>query len=215
MVVLVPILKKGKCATAAESYHPISLTSVISKIMEHMVNAQLYHHLKQALATTESQTLFQRHRTKVDQLVRCTQSVTIAWQAKSYTVAVFVDLEKAYDQVWRTGLQVRLQEHGIIDQMYGWLKTFLTEHFIRIQIKGTLSQNQPLTDGLPQGNVLSCNLFPIFINNIGDAVHTLTRLSCADNKSCGIMTQILIKPPKLSIGSSVHSSFSVRGGRCR
>ncbi|GFN74194.1 hypothetical protein PoB_000070000 [Plakobranchus ocellatus] len=41
--VFVPILKKGKCVTAAESYRPISLTSVISKTMERMVNARLYH----------------------------------------------------------------------------------------------------------------------------------------------------------------------------
>ncbi|GFN74721.1 endonuclease/exonuclease/phosphatase [Plakobranchus ocellatus] len=37
------ILKKGKCAMAAESYRPISLTSVISKTMEYLVNAPLYH----------------------------------------------------------------------------------------------------------------------------------------------------------------------------
>ncbi|GFN89018.1 reverse transcriptase [Plakobranchus ocellatus] len=43
--VLVPILKKGKCATTAESYRSISLTSVISKTLKRMVNAQLYHSL--------------------------------------------------------------------------------------------------------------------------------------------------------------------------
>ncbi|GFN80094.1 RNA-directed DNA polymerase from mobile element jockey [Plakobranchus ocellatus] len=38
--VLVPILKKGKCPTAAGTYRPISLTSVISKTMERMTTVQ-------------------------------------------------------------------------------------------------------------------------------------------------------------------------------
>ncbi|GFO04995.1 reverse transcriptase-like protein [Plakobranchus ocellatus] len=49
-VVMVPILKKGKCATAAKSYRPISLTFAIS--MECMVNARLYYYLEQAPALT-------------------------------------------------------------------------------------------------------------------------------------------------------------------
>ncbi|GFN84233.1 RNA-directed DNA polymerase from mobile element jockey-like [Plakobranchus ocellatus] len=65
--------------------------------------------------------------------------------------------------------------------MYGWLKAFLTERFIRTQIKGTLSRTRPLADGLPQGNALSCTLFLIFMNNIGDAVRTPNRLSYADD----------------------------------
>ncbi|GFO04053.1 RNA-directed DNA polymerase from mobile element jockey [Plakobranchus ocellatus] len=107
--VLVPVLKKGKLATAAESWRPISLISVISKTMKRMVNARLSHYLKQSACLDESQSGFQRHRTTVDQLVQFTQSVINAWQAKSHTVAVFVDLEKAYDRLWRTGLAVRLQ----------------------------------------------------------------------------------------------------------
>ncbi|GFO13158.1 RNA-directed DNA polymerase from mobile element jockey-like [Plakobranchus ocellatus] len=149
--------------------------------MERMVNARLYHYLEQSACLDESQSGFRRHRTTVDQLVRFTQSVINAWQAKSHTVAVFVDLEKAYDRVWRTGLEVRLQEHGITGRMYRWLKAFLTERFIRTRIKGSLSRTRPLADGLPQGSALSCTLFLIFMNNIGNAIHTLNRLSYADD----------------------------------
>ncbi|GFN87883.1 reverse transcriptase-like protein [Plakobranchus ocellatus] len=131
----VPILKKGKCVTAAESYRPSSLTSVISKTMGRMGNARLYHYLEQSACLDESQSGFRRHRTTVDQLVRFTQSVINAWQAQSHTVAVNFDLEKTYDRVWRTGLQLmKLQEHGITGRMYRWLKAFLTERFISTRI---------------------------------------------------------------------------------
>ncbi|GFN74722.1 RNA-directed DNA polymerase from mobile element jockey [Plakobranchus ocellatus] len=117
----------------------------------------------------------------VDQLVRFIQSVINAWQAKSHTVAVFVALKKAYNHVWRTGLQVRLQEHGITGRMYGWSKAFFSESFICTRIKGTLSRTQPQVDGLPQGSALSCTLFLIFMNNIGNAVRTPTRLSYTED----------------------------------
>ncbi|GFN90840.1 RNA-directed DNA polymerase from mobile element jockey [Plakobranchus ocellatus] len=54
---------------------PTTLTSVISKTMECMVNARLYHHLEQSACRDESQSGFRRHRATVDQLVRLTQSV--------------------------------------------------------------------------------------------------------------------------------------------
>ncbi|GFO00515.1 reverse transcriptase [Plakobranchus ocellatus] len=98
-------------------------------------------------------------------------------QAKSHTAAIFVDLEKAYDRVRRAGLQVRLQEHGITGRMYGWLKAFLTERFIRTRIKETLSRTRSPEDGLLQENAFSCTLFLIFMNNIA-ATQSVHRLGC-------------------------------------
>ncbi|GFN82319.1 hypothetical protein PoB_000882500 [Plakobranchus ocellatus] len=196
--------------------------------MERMVNARLYHDLEQSACLDESQSGFRRHRTTVDQLVRFTQSVINAWQAKSHTVAVYVNLEKAYNRVWRTGLEVRLQEHGITGRMYRWLKAFLTERFIRTQIKGTLSRTRPLADGLPQGSALSCTLFLIFMNNISNAIHTPNRLSYADDivlwqqdTDIDKATEAVNRDPaslkcfcerwkmRINTGQTVHTTFSL------
>ncbi|GFO42237.1 RNA-directed DNA polymerase from mobile element jockey-like protein [Plakobranchus ocellatus] len=83
-----PSLKTGKCASVAVSYSPISITSVISKTMERMMNARLYHNLEQSACLDEPQSGFQRHRTSVAQLVHFTQRVIKARQAKSHTVSV-------------------------------------------------------------------------------------------------------------------------------
>ncbi|GFO35994.1 E3 ubiquitin-protein ligase mib2-like [Plakobranchus ocellatus] len=50
---------------AAESYPPISLTSVISKIMERMVNVWLYHYREQSACLDESQSGLRAHRTTI------------------------------------------------------------------------------------------------------------------------------------------------------
>ncbi|GFO04996.1 hypothetical protein PoB_003150100 [Plakobranchus ocellatus] len=45
-----------------------------------------------------------------------------------------------------------------------------------------MSRTRPLADGLPQRSALSCTMFLIFMNNIGNAVPTRTRLSYADTE---------------------------------
>ena len=43
------------------------------------------------------------------------------------TVAVLIDLEKAYDSVWRDGLLFKLYEKEIQGKMWFWLRDFLSE----------------------------------------------------------------------------------------
>ncbi|GFO12476.1 RNA-directed DNA polymerase from mobile element jockey [Plakobranchus ocellatus] len=71
---LVPILKQGRCTTAAKSYRPKSLTSVISKTMEPMMNARLYHYLEQSACLDKFQS-GSRRQTTVNQFVHFTQTV--------------------------------------------------------------------------------------------------------------------------------------------
>ncbi|KAH3833596.1 hypothetical protein DPMN_106908 [Dreissena polymorpha] len=42
------------------------------------------------------------------------------------TVALFIDMEEAFDTVWREGLLVKLFRMGIKGTMWNWLKDFVT-----------------------------------------------------------------------------------------
>ncbi|GFR70769.1 RNA-directed DNA polymerase from mobile element jockey [Elysia marginata] len=55
---IVPILKGWKSQKEISSYRPISLTSTVSKTMEPMVNALLYHYLEESKELDESQAGF-------------------------------------------------------------------------------------------------------------------------------------------------------------
>lgn len=43
---------------------------------------------------------------------------------KEILVAVFFDIEKAYDMMWRDGLMIKVNQMGIKERMYRWIKTF-------------------------------------------------------------------------------------------
>lgn len=101
IVYCVIICKPGKDPNLAESYRPIALTSHVGKIMEKMINETLVYYLE----TRELkcyQSGFRKGRSTIDPvLLHCTAHVN-----KESVVAVFFNVEKAYDMMWKEGLLI-------------------------------------------------------------------------------------------------------------
>ena len=163
-----PILKKGKRADQPQSYRPISLTSCVGKLGEKMINNRLYWWLESNGLINANQAGFRARSRTEDQLFRLTQRILDGFQRGEHTAAVFIDLQQAYDRVWRRGLFLKMQNLGIQGKLYSWIKSFLTDRLIQTQMNDTLSSKAVLEEGLPQGSALSCTLFLIFINDLPD-----------------------------------------------
>ena len=162
-----PILKKDKDPKEPGSYRPISLTSCIGKVGERMINRRLYWWLEDSEVLSEVQAGFRAGSRTEDQLFRLCQDIQDGFQDSKHTTAVFIDLQQAYDRVWRKGLLLKMQRMGICGKIYHWIKNFLMERTIQTQVENELSSKKVLEDGLPQGSALSCTLFLIFINDMG------------------------------------------------
>ena len=175
-----PILKKGKKAGEPRNYRPISLTSSIGKLAERMVNYRLYWWLEKNGILNNSQAGFRRGSRTEDQLFRLTQSVIDGFQEKKDTAAVFIDLQQAYDKIWRKGLLIKMQKLGIDGKMLNWVQAFLSNRTIRTRFDGALSSKLTLEEGLPQGSALSCTLFLIFINDLPELLQVSKALFADD-----------------------------------
>lgn len=70
-------------------------------------------------------------------------------------MAVFFDVEKAYDMVWKEGLMIKLNMMGIGGRMYNWIKDFLFDRFIQLRIGTILLRKYMVDNGTPQGSVRS------------------------------------------------------------
>ena len=91
-----PVLKSGKPQQKISSYRPISLTSVIGKVMEKMVTNRISYYLEKRNLSTRVQTGFRKGKSTVDQLI-CLQDIINKYNNnRGYTVAVFVDFQSAY-----------------------------------------------------------------------------------------------------------------------
>ena len=165
---ITPILKKGKTADQPKNYRPISQTSCLGKVAERMVNRRLYWWMETNGLITQTQAGFRRQCRTEDQLFRFTQKVLDGFQEGKQTTAVFIDLQQAYDRVWRTGLFQKMQSLGIKSNLYSWIKSFLSDRLIQTRFNSALSSKQTQEEGLPQGSSLSCTLFLIFLNDVSD-----------------------------------------------
>ena len=82
---MIPILKKGKNKSKAESYRPISLTSSVGK-----TNETPHRHKTYAAPwdITPDQAACRQNRSTEDQIACISQAIEDAFQDKKYTLSV-------------------------------------------------------------------------------------------------------------------------------
>ena len=103
----------------------------------------------------------------MDQILRLINEIEIAKKDNKMIGAVFLDLEKAYDTLWKKGLMIEVDKIGIGGNMFNYILHFLSERTFQVKVGNTLSQKREQVNGTPQGAVISPTLFNIMINEIG------------------------------------------------
>ena len=163
---VIPLLKPGKNSEDPQSYRPISLTSHPGKLLEGMVKARLEHLLETKNIINPFQSGFRKGRSTLDQLARLQHDVNLAKNRGHSVLAIFLDLQAAFDLSWHTGVLYKLKEHGITGNCFQYLRNFLEGRKIQVKVGSSLSEIETLTRGTPQGAILSPLLFSILINDL-------------------------------------------------
>ena len=135
-----PFLKPGKDPNLPSSYRSISLTSCICKLFERMVNHRLMWFLEKNIILCPEQSGFRKHRSTIDALTQLTCHIEKGFKEKKHTVAVFFDLEKAYDTVWRPKILNYMHEMGLRGNLPAFAEGFLSFREFCVR-GGPLTQN--------------------------------------------------------------------------
>ena len=92
-----------------------------------------------------------------------TQDIENGFQQKMKTLAVFVNLTKALDKVWKEGLLFKPLRKSVCGNVYSWM-----QRSARVRLDGQTSSSVKIREAVPQGGVISPTLFIIFIDDICD-----------------------------------------------
>ena len=93
---------------------------------------------------------------------------------------VFLDISKAFDKVWHSGLLFKLQAYGVEGQLLALLKAYLHDLQQRVVLNAQTSDWRKVNSGVPQGSVLGPLLFLIFINDLPDGITSLCNIFADD-----------------------------------
>ena len=78
-----------------------------------MIYRRLVHYLETNGIFTPTQSGFRSQHCTADHLARLDSWMHEGALAKEHVVAVFFDLEKAYDTIWRHGIMIDLHKAGL------------------------------------------------------------------------------------------------------
>ncbi len=179
--VVTPIFKKGSKADPA-NYRPVSLTSIICKLLERIISDAITQHLENNLLTCKEQHGFTKGKSTVTNL---TEALDVWTEAVSHNIPVdviFLDYSKAFDVVPHERLLLCAESLGLQGNILKWIKNFLSNRRQRVAVNGELSNWSTVTSGVPQGSVIGPLLFTLFVSTIPEEVSSHLSMFADDTK---------------------------------
>ena len=123
------------------------------------------------------------------------------------SLAIFMDLRKAFDTLDHQILLHKLKYYGVNDTPLKWLTSFLTGRQQYVEIYGYSSGLLTLTTGVPQGSILGPLLFLIYMNDIPQATDYFDFILYADGTSLYSKIQTPVTSP-IDINNELSSVYN-------
>ena len=117
------------------------------KPFESVIEQRLRSHLEQIGFINKHQSGFRRAKSTDDDLFRLSQSIMESFNKGEHVVAAFLDVEKAFDNVWHNGLRYKIFQLDLPIKMTRWPLT----SWLAVTYKSTSTVSSSPKSTLKQG----------------------------------------------------------------
>lgn len=164
--IIIP-LAKTECPSRAKDFRPISLMVSMAKLMESMVTERMRWLLDGPIAKLSAGDVgFRKNGNTTHQILRIANAAKEAWADGSDLALVSLDVDKAFDSLWPTGLIIKMHKLGIRGRMLTWTDKYMKDRIGRVYMDGSLANGRKWELGTGQGGIIGPLLFVIYFSDL-------------------------------------------------
>ena len=144
--------KKDDHLSNPNNYRPISLTKCLCKLMEKLVKNRLTLFLNKHNLLSNYQSGFREKRQTTDNIL--SQKFFEAYDEGKSACGLVLDIQKAFDKVWKNGILYKLSTLKIAKKLGYWIKDLISDRKFYVKIEQDKSDLFVTTAELAQCAIL-------------------------------------------------------------
>lgn len=154
------LIPKPNKAPGLENLRPISLTSCVGKVLEHVLNNRWQPHMERSGAYPPSMLGFRARLSTQDAMLLLQHDLLETPHKTDARAVLGLDLKSAFDNVKHSAILQQIEKLGLGKRSYDYIRAFLSGRTANLQIGHlTLDERKLGSVGTPQGAVISPFLF--------------------------------------------------------
>lgn len=178
---VIAIPKPGKCPETIDGVRPLSMINCLSKTLNAAVLTEYQDFLENKKLLPTLSFGFRKKRSTTDCLNFVSNEIYRIKRAGKVAAAIFVDLTNAFNTVQIDKLEEILYEQRTPQEYISYFSAFLRKRKIKFQV-GQEYIERTISNGLPQGDVLSPTLFNMYTSSLHEIkVEGVTLVQYADD----------------------------------